>query len=142
MYRRLVVSLQNQIQAESTDIGSYSFLSFFLASSQSFEIFNSQLLFSMVMVLSASSGMCQVFSATTSVHSFLPHLVSSICLDVSEVMFHNFQLSNVQNFCFQFFCGFANYSAVTPSLPPVLPELVNLVAKIILWVLSFYRLRI
>ena len=29
IYLRLVVSLQNQIQPESTDIGSYSFLSFF-----------------------------------------------------------------------------------------------------------------
>ena len=70
-------------------------------------------------------------------------MVRSICLGVSEVMFHNFQSSNVQNFCFQFFLWLAsNYSTVTPSLPPVLPELVNLVAKIILWVLGFYRLRI
>ena len=45
-------------------------------------------------------------------------------------MFHNFQSSNVQNFLFSVFCGLATYSTVTPSLPPVLPELVNLVAKL------------
>ena len=89
-----------------------------------------------VNVLTASSGMCQVFSTRTQVPSFLLYRmptssqVNLVC--VSEVKFSEFPV-NVQNFRFLLFGGLANHSTVIPSLSPVHSELGNLLAKKILY---------
>ena len=73
------------------------------------------------------------------VHLFLPYrFPTSSQVNFASVSqrscFRILQSSNVKKLWFSVICALANYSTVTPSLPPVRPELVNLVAKIILWI--------
>ena len=76
--------------------------------------------------------------ARTSVHLFLPYrLPTSSQVNFASLSqrscFRILQSSNIKKLWFSVICGLANYSTVTLSLPPVHPELVNLVAKI-LWI--------
>ena len=96
------------------------------------------------MALSAASGMCLVF-ATTSVYLYLPyHLPKPSWVNlvsVSQRSCLNFSgRVLITKFAF-FYCDWANNSSVTLSLPPGRLDLVNLAAKFILWISSFYRLR-
>ena len=82
--------------------------------------------------------------ARTSVHLFLPYrLPTSSQVNFAFLSqrscFRIFQSSNVKKLWFSVICGLANYSTVTLSLPPVHPELVKLVAKI-LWIFKFLSL--